>query len=210
MTLIQLLLAISVTAAVCGAAGLSAPVSLLITLVVACIAMVLIEKCFPSPWKPIEELKSRLPADHELMVEAKRRAADSLPLFWSLCSDGVPIDAMVRAILTDRTGESEELWVFLLELPDADGRIHVHLSESPRLVDYEFNDAEDLDFHIHKNQIVDWSIEQPHRKIRGAFTTFAVFEFFEQSVGSLPKRTKRLRERFVDARDVSHLSANDV
>jgi hypothetical protein len=201
MTLAGLLLIIAVTAMVCGLTGLSSPLAILVTILVAASAIVLAEAFFPNPWRPIEKLERRFSSDNDLFIQAKRRAIDSLPLFWSLCADGGSLDAKVRVHLNNRNGENEDLWMFLLELPDAEGRIRVHLSTMPRLGDYDFMDAGDIDFHVHKNQIVDWSIEQSNGTIRGAFTTFALFEFFEQSVGPLPKRTKALRERFVDAVD---------
>jgi hypothetical protein len=175
---------------------------MLVTFVVTVITIVIRETCFPSRWKPIEKLRSQIPNDHELMVDAKRRAAESLPHLWSLCANGVPSDAKVRVQFTDRSAESEELWMFLLALPNADGQIHVHLFERPQLVDYDFVAKGDIDFYVHQNQIVDWSLEQSDGTIRGDFTTFALFKFFEQSIGPLPKRTQALQELFLDAREL--------
>ena len=76
------------------------------------------------------------------------------------------------------------------------------LFDPPHLVDYDFNDTGVVDFRIHENQIVDWSLEQPDGTIRGEFATFALFEYFERTIGPLPKRTKALQDRFVDVEDL--------
>ena len=126
MTLMQLSFIIVITAVLCGLLGLSLPLAFLVTLVVAATTFAIRELCFPNPWKPIEQLKGQVPSDLALLIAAKRRAVDSLPLFWSLCADGVPPEAKVRVQLTDRRGESEDAWMFLLSPPDDDGKVHVH------------------------------------------------------------------------------------
>lgn len=137
--------------------------------------------------------------DDPVMVQAREKAAGTLPLFLEKIFPEHRQDSMVKFRFTTSSGEVEKLWADLLEVNG--NTLKVYVRTYPVHHDQLFNDTQEVDI----ADIVDWQVEYRDGTLRGGYTNRALFTIFERQEGYLPSKLKPqlARYREIDEPDES-------
>jgi len=130
--------------------------------------------------------------DDPVMLEAREKAKQTLPLFLESIFPEYRQDSMVKFRFTTSSGEVENLWADLLEVNGS--KLKVYVRTPPLHHDQPMDRTQEVEL----SDVTDWQVEYRDGTIRGGYTNRALFTIFERQEGYLHPKLRPQLARFRD------------
>ncbi len=118
--------------------------------------------------------------DNPKMINAIQNAKESLDKFKEYLNEH-PKEGHVKVPFLTSSGETEFLWGDVTKL--LENKLDVFLTTPPISHDGKM----DRNIKCDLNDIVDWTVTVPNKKIKGGFTMKVMFEIYMEKYGKIPK-----------------------
>ncbi len=152
-------------------------------------------------FKPFEYLGAMpVHKDDPLIIEAERKARETLEKFIGKLYPEHKEDSMVKVAYVNAEGETEKIWGDLLDITDGDVEIFIRTPPIKPRPDCQQK------MRFPRSAIVDWSVEFRDGTLRGGFSNLALFKIFERQEGYMHPAFNKHVDRFKDIEEPAKTS----